>query len=92
MAKSSSKYEMYSAMLAEASAKIGAAVPISAGAKFGKKRRACVNVASVWLYGNAHMWLFTALYVFFFFNAFWGWYEWRKALHAQAGDEQATAT
>ncbi|HOY76151.1 MAG TPA: nicotinamide riboside transporter PnuC, partial [Hyphomonadaceae bacterium] len=51
-----------------------------------------VNVASVWLYGNAHMWLFTALYVFFFFNAFWGWYEWRKALHAQAGDEQATAT
>lgn len=42
-----------------------------------------VNVASVWLYGQAHMWLFTALYVFFFFNAFWGWYEWRKAMREQ---------
>jgi nicotinamide mononucleotide transporter len=47
-----------------------------------------VNVASVWLYANAHMWLFTALYVFFFFNAFWGWYEWRKAMREQ----QAAAT
>lgn len=42
-----------------------------------------VNVASIWLYGNAHMWLFTGLYVFFFFNAFWGWYEWRKAMRAE---------
>ena len=43
-----------------------------------------VNVASIWLYGNAHMWLFTGLYVFFFFNAFWGWWEWRKAMRAEA--------
>ncbi len=48
-----------------------------------------VNVASVWLYGNAGMWLFTGLYVFFFFNAFWGWWEWRKELRrdAAAGNE-----
>lgn len=39
-----------------------------------------VNVASVWLYANGGMWLFTMLYVFFFFNAFWGWWEWRKEL------------
>jgi nicotinamide mononucleotide transporter len=43
-----------------------------------------VNVASVWLYGNAGMWLFTGLYVFFFFNAFWGWWEWRKELRSYA--------
>lgn len=43
-----------------------------------------VNVASIWLYGNAHMWLFTGLYVFFFFNAFWGWWEWRKAMRGDA--------
>lgn len=42
-----------------------------------------VNVASVWLYGNAGMWLFTALYVFFFFNAFWGWQEWTRAMKKQ---------
>lgn len=43
-----------------------------------------VNIASIWLYGNAHMWLFTGLYVFFFFNAFWGWWEWRKAMRTEA--------
>lgn len=48
-----------------------------------------VNVASIWLYGNAHMWLFTGLYVFFFFNAFWGWYEWRKAMRVEAVKEAA---
>jgi nicotinamide mononucleotide transporter len=37
-----------------------------------------VNVLSVWLYASAGFWLFTALYVFFFFNAFWGWWEWRR--------------
>ena len=42
-----------------------------------------VNVASVWLYSQAGMWLFTTLYVFFFFNAFWGWYDWRKAMREQ---------
>lgn len=50
-----------------------------------------VNVASVWLYGQAGMWLFTALYVFFFFNAFWGWYEWRKAKDSQARASQEGA-
>lgn len=39
-----------------------------------------VNVASVYLYSSAGMWLFTGLYVFFFFNAFWGWWEWRKEM------------
>lgn len=45
-----------------------------------------VNVASVWLYGNGGMWLFTALYVFFFFNAFWGWWEWRAAMRRESTD------
>ena len=30
------------------------------------------------------LWLFTALYVFFFFNAFWGWWEWRQAMKKQS--------
>ena len=42
-----------------------------------------VNIASIWLYGSAGIWLFTGLYVFFFFNAFWGWWEWRKAMRAE---------
>lgn len=50
-----------------------------------------VNVASIWLYGNAHMWLFTGLYVFFFFNAFWGWYEWRKAMKTEARSAEGAA-
>jgi nicotinamide mononucleotide transporter len=43
-----------------------------------------VNVASIYLYSQAHMWLFTGLYVFFFFNAFWGWWEWRQAMKREA--------
>jgi nicotinamide mononucleotide transporter len=39
-----------------------------------------VNVLSVGLYASRGLWLFTALYVFFFFNAFWGWWEWRKEM------------
>jgi nicotinamide mononucleotide transporter len=39
-----------------------------------------VNVMSVWLFGSQGLWLFMGLYVFFFFNAFWGWWEWRKEL------------
>lgn len=54
-----------------------------------------VNVASIWLYGNAGMWLFTGLYVFFFFNAFWGRWEWqremRKHEHADSGKSAVTA-
>jgi nicotinamide mononucleotide transporter len=45
-----------------------------------------VNVASVWLYANAGMWIFTGLYVFFFFNAFWGWWEWREAMRRESAD------
>jgi nicotinamide mononucleotide transporter len=40
-----------------------------------------VNVLSVWLYASQGLWLFTALYVFFFFNAFWGWWEWRQEMN-----------
>lgn len=43
-----------------------------------------VNVMSVWLYASQGLWLFMTLYVFFFFNAFWGWWEWRKAMRAEA--------
>ena len=50
-----------------------------------------VNVASIWLYGHAGMWLFTGLYVFFFFNAFWGWWEWRKAMRAEARAAEGAA-
>lgn len=39
-----------------------------------------VNVLSVWLYASQGLWLFAGLYVFFFFNAFWGWWEWRKEM------------
>jgi len=50
-----------------------------------------VNVASIWLYGNAGMWLFTGLYVFFFFNAFWGWWEWQREMrkHGQPDSVQS---
>lgn len=48
-----------------------------------------VNVASAYLYASAGMWLFTALYVFFFFNAFWGWWEWRKEMRGYRGAESA---
>lgn len=50
-----------------------------------------VNVASIWLYGHAGMWLFTGLYVFFFFNAFWGWWEWRKAMREDARAAEGAA-
>lgn len=48
-----------------------------------------VNVFSIWLYATQHLWLFTALYVFFFFNAFWGWWEWRQAMRREAPSETA---
>lgn len=44
-----------------------------------------VNVLSVWLYASQGLWIFTGLYVFFFFNAFWGWWEWRRAMKKEAG-------
>lgn len=48
-----------------------------------------VNVLSVWLYATQKLWLFTALYVFFFFNAFWGWWEWRNAMRREAAKVEA---
>ena len=43
-----------------------------------------VNVLSVYLYASQQLWVFTGLYVFFFFNAFWGWWEWRTAMKKEA--------
>lgn len=42
-----------------------------------------INILSIWVYANQKLWTPTALYVFFFFNAFWGWWEWRKAMRKQ---------
>ncbi|MEZ6029273.1 MAG: nicotinamide riboside transporter PnuC [Hyphomonadaceae bacterium] len=41
-----------------------------------------VNALSVYVYGSQGLWLYTGLYAFFFFNAFWGWWEWRKELRS----------
>lgn len=41
-----------------------------------------VNALSVYVYGSQSLWLYTGLYAFFFFNAFWGWWEWRKELRS----------
>jgi nicotinamide mononucleotide transporter len=41
-----------------------------------------VNALSVAVYASGGLWLYTALYAFFFFNAFWGWWEWRKELRS----------
>lgn len=52
-----------------------------------------VNALSVYVYGSQGLWLYTGLYVFFFFNAFWGWWEWRKELrsYTQASDTTPSA-
>jgi nicotinamide mononucleotide transporter len=42
-----------------------------------------INVLSVFVYGSQQLWLYTGLYAFFFFNAFWGWWEWRRAMKAE---------
>ena len=49
-----------------------------------------VNIASVVLYATQGLWIFTALYVFFFFNAFWGWWEWRKAMGVETPQQAAS--
>lgn len=49
-----------------------------------------VNALSVWVYGSQQLWLYTALYGFFFFNAFWGWWEWRKEMRRKASGEVGT--
>lgn len=43
-----------------------------------------INALSVFVYGSQQLWLYTALYFFFFFNAFWGWWEWRKEMREVA--------
>jgi nicotinamide mononucleotide transporter len=40
-----------------------------------------INAISVVVYGSQQLWLYAGLYAFFFFNAFWGWWEWRKEMH-----------
>ena len=50
-----------------------------------------INAISVVVYGSQQLWLYTGLYVFFFFNAFWGWWEWRKAMRAEAGPAEGIA-
>jgi nicotinamide mononucleotide transporter len=45
-----------------------------------------INAISVFVYGSQQLWLYTALYVFFFFNAFWGWWEWREEMRKTAGE------
>lgn len=39
---------------------------------------AAVNVLSVWVYAAQGLMVTAALYVFLFFNAFWGYWEWRR--------------
>ena len=49
-----------------------------------------VNALSVFVYGSQGLWLYAALYAFFFFNAFWGWWEWRKELRSYPQPSGAT--
>jgi len=37
-----------------------------------------VNVLATAVYASQELWLTSALYLAFFFNAFWGYYEWRR--------------
>jgi nicotinamide mononucleotide transporter len=46
-----------------------------------------INAISVYVYATQGLWLYTALYAFFFFNAFWGWWEWRKEMRSYSGAE-----
>ncbi len=49
-----------------------------------------INAISVFVYGSQQLWLYAALYAFFFFNAFWGWWEWRREMRRQTdGGERA---
>lgn len=41
-----------------------------------------INVISVWVYASQALWLYAGLYTVLFFNAFWGWWEWRKELRS----------
>jgi nicotinamide mononucleotide transporter len=48
-----------------------------------------VNAISIYVYASQGLWLYTTLYVFFFFNAFWGWWEWREAMKQQSAGAAA---
>ncbi len=52
---------------------------------------AVINVISVYVYATQGLWLYTALYVFFFFNAFWGWWEWHKELRGYSAAQGRAA-
>lgn len=41
-----------------------------------------INAMSVYVYASQALWLYAALYAFFFFNAFWGWWEWRREMRS----------
>ena len=48
-----------------------------------------VNLMSIILYAANQRWIFTGLYVFFLFNAIWGWMEWRAAMKRQKAEAVA---
>jgi nicotinamide mononucleotide transporter len=50
-----------------------------------------VNALSVYVYGSQGLWIYATLYGFFFFNAFWGWWEWRKEMRHKAGSGEVSA-
>ena len=47
-----------------------------------------INVISVWVYASQQLWLYAALYAVLFFNAFWGWWEWRKELRSYSPETE----
>ena len=49
-----------------------------------------INVISVWVYASQALWLYAALYAVLFFNAFWGWWEWRKELRSYSPAQTST--
>jgi|JI6StandDraft_1071083.scaffolds.fasta_scaffold00116_45 nicotinamide mononucleotide transporter len=48
-----------------------------------------INVISVVVYASGGLWLYAALYAVLFFNAFWGWWEWRKELRSYSPETQS---
>jgi nicotinamide mononucleotide transporter len=50
-----------------------------------------INALSVVVYASGGKWLYAGLYAFFFFNAFWGWWEWRKELRSYSADPNTPA-
>ena len=46
-----------------------------------------INAISVYVYASQRLWLYAVLYAFFFFNAFWGWWEWRREMRGYSAVE-----